>query len=178
MKILFALFCLSLNTQASFLIEPYAGFNFNGGWSEDDSNSTNQFSGTMYGARAGVQNMGFMFGVDGRKGEWEIDNNSSTELSYNHFALFAGYDFPIFLRVFASYIIGGNATDDDDNEYLQPSGYTLGVGYKLFPYLSANAEYGTINFKERENALGTNTSTDERASYLLFSVSVPFNIGI
>ena len=132
----------------------------------------------MYGGRVGIQKMGLMLGLDGRKGEWEIDNDTSTEFSYNHMAAFVGYDFPILLRVYASYIIGGNATDDDDNEYLEPSGYTLGVGYKFFPYLSANAEYGTINYKEREDVNGVNATTDERGTYLLFSVSAPINLGL
>ncbi len=178
MKILITLLCVSMYSSASFLIEPYAGINFNGGWSDNDSDSVNQFSGTMYGARAGVQRLGAMLGLDVREGSFDIDNNSNTDLKYSHYALFAGYDFPILLRVYGSYILGGQAIDQDDNEFIQPSGYTLGVGYKFFPYLSANAEYGTIRYKEMEAPSGVNTSRDDNGSYLLFSISAPINIGL
>ncbi|MCO4756004.1 MAG: hypothetical protein KC478_16100, partial [Bacteriovoracaceae bacterium] len=70
MKILITLMCVSFYSSASFLIEPYAGINFNGGWSDNDSDSVNQFSGTMYGVRGGIQKLGAMFGIDARQGSW------------------------------------------------------------------------------------------------------------
>ncbi|MEX0799492.1 MAG: hypothetical protein WD025_08600, partial [Bacteriovoracaceae bacterium] len=96
MKILITLaLVFSFSARASFLLEPYAGVNINGGWSDNSSDTVNQFSGTMYGARAGIQKMGFMLGVDGRKGSWSVDNEAKSKLDYTHLAMFVGYDFPI-----------------------------------------------------------------------------------
>lgn len=180
MKILITLaLVFSFSARASFLLEPYAGVNINGGWSDNSSDTVNQFSGTMYGARAGIQKMGFMLGVDGRKGSWSVDNEAKSKLDYTHLAMFVGYDFPILLRVYGEYIVGGSSVDEDDLELMKPSGFVLGAGYKFFPYLSANLEYGTIKYQESEDADGVNLEgRDDNGSYILLSLSVPINIGL
>lgn len=170
---------LSFGSQAALLIEPYAGVNVNAGWSDDSFESTSQLSGTMYGARVGVQSFGFMTGLDARKGAWSVDDEDDTEIDYTHYAVFAGYDFPILLRVYAEYILGGSGIDQDDNTFIQPSGFVFGAGYKFFPYLSANLEFGNVDYKEVELADGTNLEDrEEGAKYFLLSLSIPFTLGL
>ena len=174
-------FCLGFSTKAkaSFLLEPYAGINFNGGWSASGSDSVNQFTGTMFGARAGIQKLGFMLGVDGRKGSWSVDNVANSELDYQHVALFLGYDFPLLLRFYAEFVIGGTVSDQDNNEFMKPSGFVVGAGYKFFPYLSANLEYATVKYQEMEASTGVNfEDREDEGGYFLLSLSAPINIGL
>ena len=179
MKIIIFAFMAVTFAHGAFLIEPYAGVNINGGWKDDGSNSTSQFSGNMYGARVGIERLGLLFGIDARKGSWDIDNDQGTELSYTHYAAFVGYDFPILLRVYGEYLIGGTGVDQNDNTLIQPTGFVFGVGYKFFPYLSANLEFGNVAYKELELDDGTNLQDrDEAGTYLLLSLSAPITIGL
>lgn len=169
----------SSQTFAAFLVEPYAGINFNGSWEDHGSDSSDSFSGSMYGARVGVQKFGFMAGLDVRKGSWEVDNTAKDEFAYTHYAAFIGYDFPILVRVYAEYVLGGTAEEVGGNNLIEPAGFVFGAGYKFFPFLSANLEAGSVSYKELELEDGTNLKDrEEAATYLLLSLSVPFSIGL
>src|SRR5690554_3257213 len=131
MKKLIALFILALPAYGSFLIEPYVGLNFEGGWQGDAANSKTKFNGQMYGARIGTQNAGLMLGLDARKGEWSVRSPVNLDLNYDHFGAFVGYNFPILLRVFAQYVFTGEAKDQSGNTYQGASGFVFGAGYKF-----------------------------------------------
>ena len=170
---------ISLNANASFLIEPFAGMNFNGQFQADGATDKDNFSGTMYGGRAGVEKMGFMIGMDARISNWEIDDNNNSELSTTSYGFFAGYNFPMLLRVWGTYVFGGDGTVKDSGDFLKGSGFILGIGYKVFPFISLNFESGNLKFSEFETEAGVNDSgRSDEATYYLLSVSIPLNIGL
>lgn len=177
MKIVLLSILLSLSASADLFIEPYGGMNFNGAWTDQGDTDTNTLDGTMYGGRFGIQKFLFTFGLDYRKGSWEIENDSNTELDYTHYAAFVGVEFPILLRVYAEYIFGGEGVDQDDNRLIGASGFILGAGYKFFPFLSLNIESGSVEYRDLEFADGTNfEDREEAATYILASISIPFTL--
>lgn len=173
------LIIFSFHSQASFLLEPFAGMNFNGKFQADGSSDKDNFSGTMYGARAGIERMGFMIGLDARLSNWEIDNDAESELSTTSYGFFAGYNFPMLLRVWGTYVFGGDGTVKDSGDFLQGSGFIIGIGYKVLPFVSINFESGNLSFAEFETEAGVNDEgRSDEATYYLLSVSVPINIGL
>jgi hypothetical protein len=117
------LILFSLNSQASFLLEPYAGLNFGSNWVADGETDKDPISGTTIGGRAGVQRMGFMIGLDGMISTWDIEGNINEEISVTSYGVFVGYDFPIMLRLWGTYIFGGTGEIEDSGEFFNPSGY-------------------------------------------------------
>lgn len=168
----------SLNSKASFLLEPYGGVNFASNWVADGETDKDPISGGTIGGRAGVQRMGFMMGLDGKISSWDLEGNIEEEIIVTSYGLFIGYDFPILLRVWGTYVFGGTGTVEDVGEYLNPTGHTFGIGYKIFPFISLNFESGSIKFTEFESEDGTNTEREDTATYYLLSISIPLTIGI
>lgn len=178
-KLVCILIIFSFPTFASFLLEPYAGINLASQFQADGADDSESLSGTMYGARAGVERMGVMVGMDARISTWKIDDSNDSELSTTSYGFFVGYNFPIMLRIWASYTFGGDGTIKDSGDLLNGSGYILGIGYKVLPFISLNFESGSLAFTEFETEAGVNTDgRNDEARYYLLSVSVPINIGI
>ena len=158
MKYLFGfLIIFSFHASASFLLEPYAGLNYKGTFHADGSSKIDDFSGNMIGGRAGIEKMGFMIGMDARIGNWEIDDTNKSELTTTSYGLFIGYNLPILLRFWGTYVFGGDGTVKDSGDLLSGSGYVLGVGYKLLPFISLNLEMGQLKFEEFETEAGVKT---------------------
>ncbi|MBT4790372.1 MAG: hypothetical protein HON90_02275, partial [Halobacteriovoraceae bacterium] len=60
------------NAHAGFLLEPYAGMQFNSTYDVDGGGDGN-ITGTAVGARVGFQNLGLMLGIDGRRSSWTLE---------------------------------------------------------------------------------------------------------
>ena len=72
------------------------------------------------------------------------DAGSETKLG-----VFAGYDFPLFVRAWASYFLDISREDADGNESNTDSidGVVgLGVGFTFLPLVSLNVEYRTFQY--------------------------------
>ena len=68
-------------------------------------------------ARIGFQQVGFMYGLDIRSQSWTLtpDSGPSDDYKYKTLGPFAGYDFPIMLRVWGvynPYVHGGDESGD------------------------------------------------------------------
>ena len=152
------------SAQASFLIEPYLGMHFN---SEAEAGSVDDdLSGVGMGARFGWQNLGLQLGANYKMATFDFDDSGDAD--YDHFGLFAGYEFPILIRVWAEYVMSSTLDFDNGAEYDDASGSTLGVGYTGLPFVAINFEATNITYEDNAGDLDLST-------YML-SVSLPFTI--
>lgn len=174
-------FGFSSSAKAGFLLEPYLGIHVNSTYVNNDcsSNCDGSLSGTALGGRAGFQQLGFMFGVSGKRATFEVEDSTQGDLTTTTLGLFVGYDFPIMLRVWGEYLLTGTGvyTDDASNTQLNAgSGTTLGIGYKAFPFVSLNLEIGSINFNELTSDTVSSQSMNTDFSTYLLSVSIPLSL--
>ena len=174
------LFAFSSPAQAGFLLEPYMGMHLNSSYTDNDcaSDCSKSISGIAIGGRAGFQNLGFMFGVSGKRVSYDVEDATSGDLATTTIGVFPGYDFPILLRVWGEYILSGTGAWDDSSsnqELNVASGTTLGVGYKIFPFISLNLEVGSIKFDETTYDGGSNEIDTDFNTYML-GISVPLSL--
>ncbi len=184
-------FFVSNSANAGLLIEPLGAFNFSAKGKLDDKDHNKGFSafGGGYGGRVGYQNFGFQLGVDYLHSSLNAsDNNFKKNISLNEWAGFVGFQFPVFLRVYAGYIFSASGTSRYDNGNIvgnsgvqdftakSGSGGKFGIGFTGLPFVAINLEY-------RSGAIDSykigNTSYDsdkiKYSSYLL-SLSIPINL--
>src|SRR5438445_354458 len=88
---------LTLPAFADILLEPYAGYLFG---KTSGGSTSNNMSGTEYGARVGYQSLGFMVGAEYMTGAMTVQSSSVTP---SNLGIFAGYDFPILMRAYGVY---------------------------------------------------------------------------
>lgn len=174
------LFAFTSTAQAGFLLEPYMGMHFNSTYKDNDcsGNCDGSISGIAIGGRAGFQNLGFMFGVSGKRVSYDVEDSTQGDLATTTIGVFAGYDFPILLRVWGEYILSGTGAYDDSSsnqELNVGSGTTLGVGYKIFPFISLNLEIGSLNFDETTYDGGSNKIDTDLNTYMV-GISVPISL--
>lgn len=175
-SVMITMFYYAHDAKAAFFFEPYAGVDLGAKIELDDDKG--DISGHTVGARVGVQNFGFMLGLDGRRASWKIKtDNVDKDTYFTTVGLFAGYDFPILLRIWGEYVFSHIGEDDQkiQTKYQKGSGTILGIGYKFFPFLSANIEYISLETSEREIS-GVESDFDSKYSSYLLSISIPLSI--
>ncbi len=152
--------------------------------------STSDIDGFGVGARLGFHVHEAVFlGLDGRYSLADYKNDDTDinagATAYNYGPVI-GIQMPttIGLRVWASYIMGGQLDPEKDNgidlKFKDASGYRVGAGIKLAA-VSLNLEYQEIKYNETELQNGgffsgsTNNVTSENHSVVL-SVSFPISL--
>ena len=155
------------SAQASFLIEPYVGMHFNS--EVEQGSADDDFSGAGLGARFGWQNLGLQLGANYKKASFDFDDSGDAD--YSHFGLFAGYEFPILVRVWAEYILSSELDFDNGGKWDEASGTTIGFGYTGLPFVAINFETTQVSYDEIS---GFNGDLD-LTSYML-SISLPITL--
>ena len=159
-------------SSAGLLLEPYLGYGLGmvEGVGVDDT-----VTGSNFGARVGYQTFGLMLG-----GVYEMTPSSTrtntitdAETDYGSrsmIGVFAGYDFPLFVRAWASYYLNISSEDKDGNDTSDSydSATSVGVGLTFLPFVSLNIEYRMIELA------GSSSSFD--SNEILASVSLPLNL--
>ena len=186
MKRLFAIatfvaasFALTSPAHAGLLIEPYLGYGFSG--KVEIAPDKEDISGLTYGARFGVTSLGFMVGAEYMGTQTKIDLPGDNTLNSTNIGIFAGYNFPILLRAYATYFFYNTAKADfaiNSNSFdVEGNGLKLGVGYKGLPFVSLNLEYLMQTYKKAKIG-GTNFDLNPnwKTNTLMFTVSLPFSI--
>lgn len=155
--------------HADLLLEPYVGYYFG---ESDDGTDKDDVTGPGYGARIGYQSLGFMVGGDFMTGSWEADSTPKTDITPTMMGVFAGYNFPILLRVYGVYnITTKSKTESSGSSFdLEGESIKLGVGTTVLPFVSVNFEYITATFDEADGQ--TLTPSIKHKMYGL-SVSLP-----
>lgn len=177
--VVFTAFVFSIQqAKASLLLEPFAGMVFNS--SADDPTDGNKVSGTVVGARLGVQQMGLMAGLDGRRNSWNLDPDSGgadSDFTFTQLGFFVGYELPIKVRFWGTYIFSMDGTDDDDanNKIKEGSGTVFGFGLKILGWLSANLEASNMKTDKYKNNLG---EVDYKVDYTAYTLSLSFPLNL
>jgi len=152
--------------NAGFMIEPYVGYetgDFESGSTKDD------YTGIMYGARLGYGMLGFSFGVDYSTGSGEVDDTPSFDAEPTDLGAFIAYEFPIMLRVYATYIVDAKiALDSGTDDIEEGSGTKFGIGWTGLPFVVINLEMTKKSYDKQ----GNNDIDAEINSYALV-VSIP-----
>ncbi|MBT7610168.1 MAG: outer membrane beta-barrel protein [Bacteriovoracaceae bacterium] len=188
---------ISKNANASFLLEPYAGFALSGSIEDTDTNPLKgTYSGLEFGARAGISMMGFFGGATYNMAtETDYKMTESDQIRDNSRAsrtdlgLFVGYEFPVMVRVWGSYYLNtklegksnsGNNPKLDATETWNGNGIGLGVGFTPMPFLSFNIEYKSFTYEDEDDTSASPVNSllapNVTANVILVSVSLPINL--
>lgn len=183
----------AFDASADVLIEPLVGYSF--GLSGEVKEATvsglgtlskNEFKGGgggSFGGRLGYQKLGFQFGLDYLHSSINpSDKDFKGNLAMDEWAAFAGFEFPVLLRVYAGYIFSANGSGKYDNgtsvekiTMSDGSGYKAGIGFTVLPFLDINFEYrhGTFS-KWKTGSVKVDGDIDYNA--YMVGVSLPFTI--
>jgi len=194
MKKIFALltivFGFSTAAQAGLLIEPYLGYYYGTTISRGVTSSidvTDTSTGLGYGLRLGYKFMVPWVAIDysASSGTNETDyppGTANVDYAWTGIGVSVGADLPLGLRIFGGYGFTDKAvlkyTSGDDT--LTGSYTKVGLGFRLIPMLSLNAEYIMHSYTKYDN--GT-TKVDLDTVYssfssnaVLVSISAPLNL--
>lgn len=161
-------------SHAGVLIEPFVGYQV--GRTQQTGQSDQKYKTTNYGARVGYQKMGLMVGGEYLGGQGTEDNGSpAAKLTTTNLGAFVGYEFPILVRVYATYAfdakldrkIGTSTTSYDGGNAVK-----LGLGFTPLPLVSVNLEYIKSTYTKINDV---NLGHDLLAGTYGLSLSVPFN---
>lgn len=168
--------------QASLLIEPHVGYILGG--NADYNNADVSYNGPDYGARLGGQWLGVMAGLDYSHSTFTTEIKSSLvngklDKKRDMVGVFAGYNFPILLRAWATYYFSTKTTNTQTNALGTNGNYTkgnateLGIGFTGLPFLSINLSYRMSTQDENQSgALNPELETKE----IVLGVSAPFTL--
>lgn len=170
-------FLLVKPAEAGLLIEPVAGFSF----SKFEPSNLKEFSsnGVNYGGRLGYQNLGFQLGLDYLSGSENV-TSSNIKKSYEHteWAAFAGFEFPVLLRVYAGYIFAADGETKHKTlgkvSFNNGTGMKLGVGFTGLPFVDINFEYRSGTYDKTKMG-GINTGKTDFSGFMI-AASLPFVI--
>lgn len=172
-KIIIPLFSLMLLTysavsQAGLLIEPVLGYNFSSKTSTENKNY-NGGDGVGYGGRLGYTTGGFQLGFDYLKSELTMGSNDfERDITEEDLGLFLGYKLPALFKFYGAYIFSSTGDTKINNlgENLENgTGFKLGVGCTIIPFLDVNLDYRKVGFNK-----------DIAIDSMFLSVSLPFNL--
>lgn len=176
----FSVFFLAFSTsaQASFLIEPYLGYNLTA--SGDAGGTDYSYHGPQYGLRTGLQFLGLMGGLAVNKSNYDMEaekgsTKTTSTINRTEVGVFAGYDLPILFRVWGAYYFSSKGKVNGGGEY-KGNTKELGLGFTALPFLSLNAAYRMAKFDEYEKTGASALTNDIDTNEVVFSVSLPLNL--
>ncbi len=171
-KIVFSLLFAASLSQASILIEPYAHFQLTGDRQNNSSTAAaSDTSLTGFGGRLGYSlffGPFVAFDYETFSGATE-KSTGDVDYSGNTMYLTAGFSFPILLRFWAGYAIGGEIDQDSGTDYEGVSGLKFGLAYKFMPFVNIYLEYRKLDYDETS----TGATADVTSRSTVIGVSIP-----
>ncbi len=159
----------SWTAQAGFLIEPFIGYGVSGDY--DQGSTYYDLSTTMFGARAGLTMLGFMYGLEYATGSLSVGTSPETSGDSTDLGAFVGFEFPIMIRVWATYYFQSSMQFDGGSK-INGSGTKLGVGYTGLPFVSINFEMLNRTYDEFDSS-SVVLSPEVTHSTFLLGISLP-----
>jgi hypothetical protein len=160
--------CLSLQSFAGFLVDPYIGFGQIKTTADIASVDGEAESYNSVGSRIGYSFILVSAGIDYEMGKYGLGDD---DIDVTNMSFFVGVDMPILIRAWAEYQISSDLSGTDVDINFK-DGYSVGVGFTGLPFVSLNLEVGVTNY---EMEIGSSTF-DFSAANTLFSVSLPLDL--
>ncbi len=157
--------------QAGIHVEPFLGYSLSGDW-KDGSTSTDYSGGPHLGARLGYGMMGFFIAGEYEQGSMTLDSSPEVDFDQTNMGLALGFEFPILLRVYGTYMFNAKADEANSNKY-EGTGLKLGVGYTGLPFVAINFEMSTASYDELN---GNTLNTKRETEYYTINVSLPLSL--
>lgn len=162
--------------NAGFHLEPFLGTSLSGGW--EQGNSSGDYSTTNFGTRLGYQSpMGFQVGGEIQLGTGSVESGTaSNNTGLADFGAYFGYQSAMGFRGYFTYMFTSALVIDSgliDPAYTG-SGFKIGGGYSVLPWLAFNLEYHMMTYDEVD--VGTLTE-DLKTDAVMLVVSFPFDFG-
>ena len=182
-----ALFLLSSQTHALFLIDPYIGYKKSSAENGTTPTVEYDYNSLTYGARLGLKKMGFSIGADYSMASADLEaETSGIKVAEAHdqkqLGIFLGYDLPAMFRFWGTYLLDVEFEDtdgSDSGDTLNGKGYGLGVGYTGLPFVSINFEYKMYTIDESTSNGVTNTlaaANEIDFKEMMVSLSIPLDL--
>lgn len=133
---IFAILSISSAAHAGFFIEPFLGYAVSG---KEDKGGSADIKGMDYGARLGATFAMFSIGAEYAGGAYEQDSSGGSDFDTTDIGLTFAFDFPIMIRLYASYYFKSEAKSDALTEKGN-GGYRIGIGYTGLPFVDINLE--------------------------------------
>ncbi|MEO0335266.1 MAG: outer membrane beta-barrel protein [Pseudomonadota bacterium] len=175
-------FGFSHSAFAGIHIEPFLGYSVSGNYESDFGSTTDGdyvSDGPQIGARVGYGMLGFFGALEYEMSSMTADGDDDSSIDQTLLGVSVGYEFPILIRGYATYIFSadGKSDDDFDSEF-KGTGVKLGVGYTGLPFVAINFEMTQLNFNDYES--NSNAADDAfesfDATYYTISVSLPLDL--
>jgi len=165
----------SSQAQSAVLLEPVLGYNLGTKLNIEDGEKYSGGMGPSFGGRVGYQNLGFQLGLDYLNSTIDMkDDDFDKDVKMTEWAAFAGFEFPVLVRVYAGYIFSANAKSGS-TKLNDGSGAKFGVGFTGLPFVDINLEYRRGTFTEIK-AGGVTADVDTKYETIMLGVSLPFTI--
>ena len=195
--------------RAGVLIEPYVGFakSLSGKATINGTGHEFDYTSPEYGGRLGMTWMGLMTGVDYSMESFKLHTkapasvadaavDAKDKVDKSQIGIFLGYRFPM-IRFWGTYFLSSEVKGKDADrspgsgssdqfirgqvKFKDGSGFGVGMGYSLFPFVSINGEYRKISY---DTIIQSDGSKLDAAFYtgkislseFLLSVSFPISI--
>ena len=161
--------------RAGLLLEPYVGYD-TGEWNKGSNCTTCSAhqSGATFGARVGVESMGFMLGADAMSGSWTDQYSPSDDETPSSVGAFVGYDGQL-MRFYVGYGISSTLkqTRIGYDDTFSGTDYKIGIGFHLVPLIALNFEYIDATYtKDSSGPLASNATSKMYGACL----SIPVNL--
>lgn len=181
----------SMNANASLLIEPHLGYNVYS--STSMGTDTIDYNGAQYGARLGLQSLGFMGGLDYTHSSYTATTKPASgtsdkdERKRDELGVFVGYKFPVLVRAWIGYNFlakesqtalgptSGNVVGD----YYKGHSTEIGVGFTGIPFLSLNLSYKMLSYDQHfDPKKGATSALNPKfePKEIILGISIPINL--
>jgi hypothetical protein len=181
----------SINANAGLLIEPHLGYNIHS--STTLGTDKIDYNGAQYGARMGLQSLGFMGGLDYTHASYTATTkpNSGTsdkdERKRDELGVFIGYKFPVLLRAWVGYnflaketqSVLGPTSGTKVGDYYKGHSTEIGVGFTTIPFVSLNLSYKMLSYdKHFDSGKGTTSSLNPKfePKEIILGISFPLTL--
>lgn len=143
----------SLNSIAGISIEPLVGYDF--GTELDVSGGKKYYGGggLGYGGKLGFEKdkHGFSGGVDFLRSTVNMANNDvDKDITLDEWGVYLGFKLPVLFKFYGAYIFSasGDTEIESRNRNLSGSGWKLGIGSTIIPFIDMNLDYREISFDD------------------------------
>ena len=152
---------------AGIYFEPFVGYSVSGTAEQDTTllgvttTAESKFGNLGYGAKLGfMANQFFIAGSYGM-GSFDLEAEgtiNTQDIDMTEMAALIGFSIPQLFKIWGGYVIQSSweyQSGPSANSTLKGSGFFVGVGKQILPYLQLNVEYKMLSYDELEDSSGT-----------------------